>query len=465
MTQQRAPQQRAVLVTAILAAFVVFLDGSVVNVALPAIDEEFGGGVGLQQWVVDGYLLTLSSLILLAGSLSDLFGRTRVLRWGLVGFGTTSLLCALAPTGEVLIAARALQGVAGALLVPSALALITSRFRGEAQGAAIGTWTAWTSVANVIGPLLGGALTDTIGWRWVFGVNVLPIAVTLVMLSRVQPDAAIADRPRIDWVGAILAAFGLAGTVFALIEQSRFGWTSPLIAGSAAVGVGCLTAFVLWESRHPAPLVPLAIFRSRNFSAGNVATLFIYGALAFGLFIVPIFVQQVGGLSALQSGLLTVPVTVILILLSTAAGRMSARLGPRLFMTVGPIIAGGGFLLMLTITDPVDVWLQILPGMLVFGVGLALTVAPLTAAILGALPAERSGIASAVNNAVSRVGGLVTVALAGVVTGGTVDVPGTQRAVLVTGLLLVIGGVVSFAGIRSPAHPRADPSIADAPAA
>lgn len=437
------------LVVAILASFVSFLDGTVVNVALPAIADELAGtgdALALQQWVVDAYLITLGALILVAGSVSDVHGRRRVLWWGLVGFGLASVLCALAPTGIVLVVARGLQGVAGALLVPSSLAMIISTFTGPRQGRAIGTWTAWTGTAMIVGPLVGGLLVDTVGWRWVFGINVAPIALTLWLLRGVAPDGAGAGR-RIDVRGAVLAAVGLAGPVFALIESERWGWGSPVVLAPLVVGIAASVAFVAWERRAPDPMLPLRLFAVRNFAVGNVATAAVYGALAFGSFAVTLFVQQVAGYSATAAGLALLPVTVLMLLLSGRFGALAGTHGPRWFMGIGPIVAGVGYLLMLGTTADADYWTQLLPGVVVFGLGLSATVAPLTAAILGSIPSGDAGIGSAVNNAVSRIAGLVTVALAGIVMGSTLDVDGFHRGLWLTAALLVVGGLVSCVGI------------------
>ncbi|WP_278234857.1 MFS transporter [Isoptericola sp. AK164] len=433
--------QRRVLIVAILASFVSFLDGTVVNVALPAIADELGGpgeaGLTLQQWVVDGYLVTLGSFILLAGSLSDVHGRRRVLLWGLVGFAVASVLCALAPTGPVLVVARLLQGVAGALLVPSSLALIISTFDGPEQGRAIGRWTAWTGTAMIVGPFVGGGLVDLISWRWVFWINVPVVVITLLLLRRV-PEAEVTIRRRIDVPGALLAALGLAAAVLGLIEE----WWPVVVVGAVL-----LAAFVVVERRAPDPMLPLRLFRARTFAWGNVATFAVYGALAFGGFVLTIFLQQVAGYSATAAGVAQLPTTFAMLALSTRFGTLAGRYGARWFMTVGPVVAGCGFLLMLTMDEQATYLTQVLPGILVFGLGLSITVAPLTAAILGAVPATDAGIASAVNNAVSRVAGLVVIAFAGVILGGVLDVESFHRALLVTAALLVAGGLVSMVGI------------------
>ncbi len=452
-------QQKYVVAVAVLASFISFLDATVINVALPAISRELGGGLASQQWVVDSYLLTLGAVILLAGSLSDVYGRKKVLLAGLIGFGVSSLACAFAPTIEFLIVARGVQGIAGALLVPSSLALILANFSGPGQGRAIGTWTAFTSVANIAGPIVGGVLVDTLSWRYVFIINVLPIAVTLFLLMKLEHDHARLPGARIDYVGAVLGVIGLGFPVFALIEQANFGWGSPVVFVPLAVGAVALVVFVLWERRAPQPMLPLELFRVRNFSVGNVATFLIYGALSLGFFSVAVFLQQVAGYSATWAGFAMVPTSILLITLSSLFGRLSGRVGPRLFMTVGPIVAGVGFLLMLRFSGEAPYLTEVLPAVVVFGLGMAITVAPLTAAILGAIDPARSGIASAVNNAVSRVAGLIAVALASVVAGMTVlDLVGFHRVVLVTALFFFAGGVVSLIGIRNPRHP-ADPAV------
>lgn len=442
------PRQRSVLVVAVLASFVAFLDGSIITVALPAISRELGGGLPLQQWIVDGYLLSLGALILVAGSLSDTFGRVRVLRAGLIWFGVTSLACAVAPWGIALIVARVLQGVAAALLVPSSLALITSNFSGVGQAKAIGTWTGWTGIAGIIGPLVGGILVDTASWRLVFAINVVPIVVTLFFLARIDEPARTEAAPRIDVVGAVLAAVGLGGPVFALIEQGRMGWGNPGVFLPMILGLAAFAVFLWWEKRMVHPMMPLGLFRIRNFGVGNVATVGIYGALSLGFLVMTLYLQEVGGFSATEAGLAGIPTTIMMLLLATLFGTLSGRYGPRVFMTVGPIVGGIGFLLLMNAVPPVNLWTQVLPGVLLIGIGLSITVAPLTSAVLGSIHPAQAGIGSAINNAVSRVAGLVTVALAGTIVGGTLDVPGFQRAMVVTATLMFIGGLVSWAGIR-----------------
>ena len=453
-------EQRLVLAIAILASLVSFLDGTIVNVVLPAIRRELGGGLEGQQWIVDAYLITLGSLILVAGSLSDVYGRITVIRVGLVAFGVASLAIALSPNVEFLIVARAVQGVAGALLVPSSLALITSNFRGAAQGKAIGTWTGMTTIALIAGPVIGGLFVDFLSWRYAFVINVIPIAVTLVLLKLLGQKDVREPGVSIDYLGAVLCSLGLGGVVFALIQQSTLGWGSPAIYLPLAGGILAFAGFLIRQRVHRNPMLPLSLFRVRNFWTGNVATALIYGALSLNGFALGVYLQQGAGLKATLAGLASVPVTFIMILFSSRVGGLSGKYGPRLFMTFGPIIAGIGALLMLMISDPFNYWWQVLPGILVFGLGLTLTVSPLTSAILGSIETTRSGIASAVNNAVSRVAGLIVIAMLALIVGGSLDLNGVHRAMIVTAVLLILGGVVSFLGIRNPVHEEDAPGAA-----
>ena len=413
MIEAMTTRQKLVLIVAILASGVAFLDGSIVNVALPAMQRSLGGGLAMQQWVVDAYLVTLGALMLIAGSLSDLFGRHRVLLWGLGGFLVASLACAFAPTAGALIAARAAQGVAGALLVPSSLAIIMSTFEGDAKGKAIGTWTAWTGIAFVIGPLLGGFLVDAASWRLVFAINVVPILLTMALIGRISFTHDTKAGVSVDYVGALLCAVGLGAAVFGLIEQPRWGWHDPLVTGSIIVGVAALGGFLWFETRTRHPMLPLGLFRNRNFSAGNVATAAIYGSLSMNSLLIVLFLQQVGGFSALHAGLALLPITILLFLLSPRFGGLAGRLGPRWFMASGPLLMAGACLLFWRMSADVRYVSDVLPGVLLFGFGLSMTVAPLTSAVLGDIEPGQAGIASAVNNAVSRVAGLVAVAAIG----------------------------------------------------
>ncbi|MBC7401974.1 MAG: MFS transporter [Microbacteriaceae bacterium] len=441
--------QKLVLGIAVLASFVAFLDGSVINVALPAITRDLGGGVSTQQWVVDAYLITLGSLILVAGSLSDVYGRIVVLRTGLIGFGAASLLCALAPTAEILIIARGVQGVAGALLVPSSLAIILSNFRGPAQAKAIGQWTGFTSAAFLLGPLLGGLFVDLATWRLVFAINMLPIALTLYLLALLKQKDERQSGVVIDYPGAVLGVLGIGLPVFALIEQGNYGWGSPIISLTMALGIVAFIAFLWRERAAKQPMVPLALFAVRNFAWGNLTTTFVYGAISLGGFLLVVFLQQVAGYPATLAGLATLPVTIISILLSSRIGALAGRYGPRVFMTVGPLIAAVGFILYVFAGAHPFYWTQILPGVILFGFGMTITVAPLTSAILGAIDERQAGIGSAINNAVSRVAGLVAIAFVGLIVGPQLGVAGFQRGMLVTAVLLVLGGVTSCIGIRN----------------
>ncbi len=439
--------QRLVLLASILGSFVAFLDMAVVNVALPAIRRELGGGISAQQWIVDAYLLAVGSLILIAGSLSDLFGRKRVFAGGLIGFALTSVLCAVAPSVAVLILARGLQGVAAALLVPSSLAMIISNFEGQAQGKAIGTWTAWTGISFVLGPLAGGALVDAGSWRWVFAVNVVPIAATLLVLARVQAEARASLRSPVDGLGAGLCVAGLGGIIFALIEQPARSWGAPMIYLPLAIGLLACGAFFRFERAASHPMLDFELFRSRNFAAGNLATVAIYAGLTASTFLLTVFLQQVAGYAAIASGLALLPVTLLMFALSPVFGRLAARHGPRLFMTVGPLAAAAGFALLTRIDARALYRAQVLPGLLVFGVGLSATVAPLTAAILGGIDQRHAGIGSAINNAIARIAGLLAVAALGARAAST---EALHAGLWSIAALLALGGVISAVGIQNP---------------
>jgi EmrB/QacA subfamily drug resistance transporter len=409
-------EQRLVIIVSILGSLVAFLDGSIVNVALPAIRHSLGGNLSSQQWIVDAYALTLGAFILTAGSLSDLLGRKRILVLGLIGFGVTSLACAVAPNILLLIIFRGLQGIAGALLVPSSLAIIIAAFKGPLQGKAIGTWTAWTGISFIIGPLLGGWLVDQASWRWIFAINILPIAITLYLLTKIKLiKPAKFNHSNFDYLGTLFCVLGLGGPVFALIEQPRYGWHDPLIYLSLIIGLALMVTFLVHEKRSSQAMLPLQLFTNRNFSVGNLATLLVYAGLGASTFVIVLFLQQVSGYSAFRAGLAMLPVTFIMFLLSPRFGNLSARLGPRLFMGLGPIIGAGGFLLLARLGASFNYWTQFLPAILIFGLGLSITVSPLTAAILSDVGENQAGIASAVNNAVSRIASLVAVAAVGAV--------------------------------------------------
>ena len=440
-----------------LASFVAFLDGTIVNVALPAIDRELGGGLVTQQWVVDGYFITLGAIMLVAGSISDAYGRSLVMRIGLIGFGIASVIITVAPDPLTLVIARMLQGAAGAFLVPSSLALISAHYSGAARSKAIGTWTALTTGAMIVGPLIGGVLVDFASWRFAFLINVIPIAITLWLLRGV-PDPPRQTKPHIDILGAVLSILGLGGLVFGLIEQPRLGWGHPAIPITLLGGAVLFVLFLLRQKRVSDPILPLDLFRARNFWVGNITTTLMYGALSLNGFVLAIYLQEQAGLSATAAGLASLPTTIMMILFSSTAGRLAGSWGPRLFMGVGPILMGLGSLMLLLVREDFNYWWQVLPAMIVFGLGLAATVSPLTATILGAIEEERSGIASAVNNAISRVAGLIAIALVGTVVGGTLDLSGFYRAAVFVAGLLIAGGLVSLVGIRNPAVPAPEDS-------
>lgn len=441
--------KRLVVWVAILASFVAFLDGSVIGVALPQISEQLGGGLVIQQWVNNAYLITLGSLILAAGSLSDIFGRKKILVIGLIGFLITSLLCAFAQTGLQLTIFRGLQGIAGALLVPSSLALIISAFSGAEQSKAIGRWTGWTGIAFIIGPLVGGAMVDLLSWRLVFAINVIPIAAALFLMTKLDVPEEKHERTKVDIVGIILGAVGLAGIVFALIEQGNYRWDNPFIYGTFILGLVSFVSFIIHEKYSKHPMLPLEVFKSQNFSIGNLATFFIYAALALQGFLLVIFLQQVAGYPATLAGLASIPITIIMFFLSSRFGALSGKYGPRLFMALGPIIAGLGTLYLVTVTIPVSYWTELLPGIVLFGLGLSMTVAPLTSAILGSIKTSQAGIGSAINNAVARIAGLLSVAVIGVLIGETMSLNGFHIGIVFCSTLLIVGGIISAVGIRN----------------
>lgn len=409
-------RKRLVLAAAIMGSFVAGLDATVINVALPAIEDDLGGGLAGQQWVSNAYLLTLGSLILIGGSLGDVYGERRVFTLGVAGFGVASLGCALAPTVEVLVGARAIQGVFGALLTPSALAVIVSAFPPDERGAAIGSWTAWAGIAMVVGPFVGGWLIDTASWRWIFAINV-PFVLATIALVAVAVPPPDGDRPprRVDWLGAVLCAVGLAGPVYALIRQPDAGWGSPEVAIPLIGGVAVLALFLAREARTADPMLPLGLFRRRNFAIGNLETFSMYGGLSITFFFLVLFLQQVAGFNALEAGLATLPSTLVMFVLSKRFGGLADRYGPRFFMGIGPLVASAGLAWFVRIGAEADYVVDVLPGLLVFSLGLAMTVAPLTATVLADADDSNAGIASGVNNAIARVAGLLGIAALGAV--------------------------------------------------
>lgn len=410
--------QRIVLVACILATAVAILDSTVVNVALPAIQRDLGGGLAGQQWTSNAYLVTLGSLLLVGGSLGDVFGEQRVFAGGVVAFGVTSVLCALAPTIELLVVARALQGAAGALLTPAALATIVATFPGDQRGRAVGAWTAWAGIGGVLGPLVGGQIVDSASWRWIFAINVPLLLVTLALILRSMGGQERPQGGRVDLVGAGLCAFGLAGMTYGLIEQPLRGFGDPLVLGTLAGGALLFTSFLVYERRAAAPMLPLDLFKRRNFAVGNVQTLTMYGGLGLLFFFLVLFLQQVAGFSAVEAGTVTLPVSIIMFLLSTRFGALADRFGPRLFMGGGPLVAAVGLALLVRLDSNVDFATDLLPALVLFALGLSMTVAPLTATVLADADSHNAGVASGVNNAIARVAGLVAVAAVGAVVAG-----------------------------------------------
>ena len=452
--------QRLTLVAAIVGSAVATIDGSIVNVALPAIQEDLGGGLSAQQWVSNAYLLTLGSLILIGGSVGDIYGERRVFTIGLGAFGVFSVACALSPTIEVLIGARALQGAAAALMVPSSLAIIVAAFEPTERGAAVGSWTAWGGIAAIVGPLAGGVIVDQASWRWIFALNVPLVLGTQALVLAAVPVTPRTTGRRVDFLGAALCAAGLAGIVFALIEQPPYGWSSPVIVVPLCAGLVAFGAFLGYERRVAEPMLELRLFSRRNFAVGNAETLSMYAGLAILFFFLTIFLQQVAGYSALESGLTIVPVTLVMFALSKRFGALADRFGPRVFMGAGPLIASIGILLLLRTGLETDYVTDLLPALLVFSLGLSLTVAPLVATVLADADESDAGIASAINNAIARVAGLVGVSVVGVVVSSTLvgdtfaanddSVKAFHQAVVICAILVAAGGVLGAIGIVNP---------------
>ena len=433
--------QRLSLFAAIMGSFVVGLDATVVSVALPAIEEDLGGGLAAQQWISNGYLLALAALILVGGSLGDVFGERRVFSAGVLGFGASSLLCALAPSIGVLVGGRVLQGVFGALRAPSALAVIVAAFPPAQRGAAVGSWTAWSGIAAVLGPLVGGQLIDAASWRWIFAINVPFVVLTLVIVAAAVPQRAAAQgRAPVDWPGAALSLLGLAGPTLALIRQPEAGWGAPDVFLPGAAGIVFLAIFLAREARTAHPMLPLGLFRRRNFAAGNAQTLAMYAGLSILFFYLVLFLQQVGGFTATEAGLATLPTTFVMFALSKRAGMLADRIGPRWFMDGGPLLAAIGLLALLRVDADVDYVTDVLPALLIFSLGLTATVAPLTATVLADADEHQAGIASGVNNAIARAGGLLGVAALGAVIAA--QFAGTLRGEIDTAALSATGRAV-----------------------
>jgi len=443
MEVRDAAPTRRVMVVAIMVSMVVFLDSTVVNLALPATEHDLGGGLSLQQWVVDGYLLALAATILPGGSISDLFGRVPVIRFGLAAFGTGSMLAATAACPAMLIAGRVIQGLGGAFLVPGSLALITSTFDRADRPAAIGSWTAWTATAFALGPVLGGLTVDSLSWRWIYVLSAIPMVIGFALTFWLCPIPRPTEHARVDVAGAALSAVGLAVTVYAVIESQRRGWDNPLVTASMVAGIVALLAFVAWERRAPHPMVPLGLFTIRNFAGANLVTAFVYGALMLGSLSTCLYIQEVAGFAAIKAGLISLPSPIISLLFARRIGGLAARIGPRVFLMTGPVLAGFGVLLIRPSAAGLNIVTDLLAGGIVLAIGMVITITPLTALNLSAVESAHSGIAAAIQNAVGRLSALIAVACVGLIAAGTLTDASFTRLLQVAAVLFFIAAVIS----------------------
>lgn len=466
------PEARWILTATVLGSGIAFLDGTVVNVALPAIGEDLDASLTGLQWTVNAYLVTLSALLLLGGTLGDRFGRRKVFVIGLAWFSSASVLCGLAPSPEFLIVARALQGVGGALLVPGSLAIIAATFHHDDRGRAIGAWSGLSGVASAIGPFLGGWLIDAVSWRLIFLINVPLAAVAIAVAVRHVPETRAPVATKLDLPGATLITGSLAGLSYAAIEHQGPGAVVAGILGGAA-----LVAFVFVERRSPGPMLPLGLFRSPQFTGTNLTTFAVYAGLGGAFFLVVLRLQLNLGYDALEAGAALVPFTVLLLILSSPAGELGQRIGARIPLTVGPLVAGAGILLMAGISPGDEYLTGVAPAIVVFGLGMALTVAPLTAAVLASVEDDVAGMGSGVNNAVARLAGLVAVAalpaLAGIAADDQIAASldsGYELALQIAAAVTAAGGLVAWLLVRQTAavqsvpqpsvlHPCGDPCL------
>lgn len=451
------PPARWVLLVTVTGSGLAFLDATTVNVALPAIGTDLGAEVAGLQWVLNAYTLALAALIPLGGALGDRFGRRRLFLLGVVWFAGASLLCGLAPSPEALAAARGLQGVGGALLTPGSLAIIQASFARGDRARAVGAWSGLSGIAAAVGPVFGGWLIDALSWRWIFFLNLPLAALVVAVAARRVPESRDPDAPRgFDVAGAALVAAGLGSLSWALISAGEQGF-GPAQYGGITAGLAALAGFVAVQARSRHPMLPLSLFTSRQFTAANVATLAVYAALAGMMFLLVIYLQQVAGYSALAAGAALLPVTVLMLLFSARAGALAERIGPRWPMTAGPLIMAAGMLLLLRLGPDAGYLSTVLPAVAVFGAGLTLTVAPLTATVLAGVPERHSGIASGVNNALSRGAGLIAVAVLPVaagITGAAYQQParfaeGFRTAMVICAATVAAGGLLAAALVRN----------------
>ena len=457
MLTYKSARGRWVVVATVLGSGLALLDATVVGIALPRIGKDFHSGVSSLQWVVTAYTLTLAAFLLLGGTLGDRYGRRRVFAIGVVWFAVASGACAAAPTATTLIAARALQGVGAALLTPGSLAILQSAFVPDDRSRAIGAWSGLGAFATAAGPLLGGYLLSVGSWRLVFLIN-LPLAAAVLEITRRHvPESTAATSGRIDVPGAVWAVLSLSTVIYALIEAPADGWGSAAVVGCLIVGVVAAAAFAVTERRSVSPMLPPSMFASRQFTATNAVTFCVYGALGGALFLLPVALQQVAGYTPLDAGLTLIPVTVLMLTLSAASGRLATRIGPRLQMSAGPLVAGVGLVLLARLTTDFSYWSGVLPGIVLLGAGLVITVAPLTSTAMSSAPGEHAGLASAVNNDVARAAGLLAVAILPVVSGLTGDAylhpavfaHGYRIASVLAGGLCAVGAVIAGLAISN----------------
>ena len=450
---------RWVIAATVLGSGMAAIDSTVVGIALPTIGREFHSSFGTLQWVVTGYTLTLAALLLIGGSLGDHYGRRLIFCIGIVWFTVSSAVCAAAPGTTVLVILRILQGAGAALLTPGSLAILQASFDTEDRGLAIGAWSGLGGVATAAGPLVGGYLIAAASWRWIFLINVPVGALVLAISIRHIPESRDPTAVgAVDLPGALLATAGLAGVTYGLIEGPATGWKDSLAVVMLVAGLVGIVAFALVERASDAPMLPLGMFKSLQFTVTNTVTLIVYAALGGALFLLPVVLQIVDHYSPLESGVSLLPITVLMLLLSARSGRLASRIGPRLQMGVGPVVVGAGLALFVRTTTDSDYISGVLPAAMLFGLGLAITVAPLTATALSSVPAEHAGLASAVNNDVARVGSLIAVAvlpplagISGIAYLHPADLAGGfRKAVLISASMCVAGGLIAAAGIRNP---------------